>query len=90
MMISGGEQIGHVEQIDVLHAPAVAEVRNMIYARPRYLADQPIAVQPQLWHEAQEQLRQLLAARGWPLSTSGSCDRVNFLLCGVPVVMSGD
>ena len=82
MMVGGGEEI------ELVHAPQLAEVRRAIFDRPHYLADRPIAVDHELWHHAQEQLRHVLEARGWPLLASDRCDQPNFLLCGVPVVMS--
>jgi hypothetical protein len=82
--------VGGGEQIETIHAPAVADIQRRISARPLWLADQPIAVEPHIWHEAQAQLLESLKQRGWPLLADGACNRVNFLLCGVPVVMSGD
>jgi len=82
--------VGGGEQVEIVHAPAVAALQNAILARPHYLADQPFAIAPHVWHEAQAQLREALERRGWPLLADGACKRVNFLLCGVPVVMSGD
>lgn len=77
------------EQPEIVHAPAVAAIQRAIVERPYYLQDRPIAVEPQLWSEAQEQLKQALEKRGWPLLADGECDRPNFLLMGVPVVMNG-
>lgn len=81
MIIGGGEQG------ELIHAPDLAEVSRAIVQRPHYLADQPLAVDPQLWVRAQDQLRDVLQARGWPMLTDDKCRRMNFLLHGVPVVM---
>jgi hypothetical protein len=84
MIVGGGEQI------ELVHAPAVAEVRRRQVARPWYLADRPLAVEPELWHEAQTQLRDALEARGWPLVSDAPLVAKgvnNFMLCGVPIVM---
>ena len=82
--------IGGGEQVETVHAPAEADVLRRLTARPAYLADQPLGVEPHLWHEAREQLDASLKARGWPLLADGRCDRQNFLLSGVPIVMAGD
>jgi hypothetical protein len=74
------------EQPEIVHAPAVAEVQRMILGRPHYLRSEAIAIEPQLWVQAQEQLKQALEKRGWPLLADGDCHKPNFLLLGVPVV----
>lgn len=79
--------VGGGEQIETVHAPAVAAIQRMILSRPHYLRSEPIAVDQALWIEAQEQLKAALEKRGWPLLASGDCDRMNFLLMGVPVVI---
>ncbi len=84
MMVGGGEQV------ELVQAHALANVRHRIFDRPHYLADTPIAVDPQLWHQAQDELRHILEQRGWPLLASDKCDLPNFLFCGVPVVMRND
>jgi hypothetical protein len=82
--------VGGGEQIETVHAPAVADIQRRIVARPHWLADQPLGVEPHLWHEARAQLEAVLKDRGWPLLADGRCDRINFLLAGVPIVMAGD
>jgi hypothetical protein len=82
--------VGGGEAIETTHAPAVADVERRIRARPHYLADQPLSIEPALWHEAHAQMTGIMKARGWPLVADGACKRVNFLVSGVPVIMSGD
>jgi hypothetical protein len=82
--------IGGGEQIEIVSAHALADVRRLINARPHYLADTPIAVEPQLWHQAQGELRHVLELRGWPLLASDKVDLPNFLFCGVAVVIKRD
>jgi hypothetical protein len=82
MMVGGGEQTPLVE------APALAEIARWLVARPFYLADQPIAVEPQLWHQAQGELRDVLEQRGWPLLGTDKAKQPNFLFRGVAVVMN--
>ena len=79
--------VGGGEQIETVHAPAVADICRRIFTRAHYLRDRPIAVEPQLWADAQEQLKRALELRGWPLLASNECNQPNFMLCGVPVVM---
>ena len=82
--------IGGGEQREVVQAHAVADVRRRIFDRPLYLHDQPIAVEPQLWRQAEGELRHALEQRGWPLLASDKVDLPNFLLWGVAVVMTDD
>ncbi len=82
MMVGGGEQR------EVVQAHAVADVRRMIFNRPLYLHDRPIAVERDLWFQAEGELRHALELRGWPLLVSDKAGLPNFLLCGVAVVMS--
>lgn len=81
MMVGGGEQ---VELVDARH---LAQVRRAIIERPYYLNDRPIAVDHELWHHAERELRELLAARGWPM-VAAPIEQRNFMLLGVPVVMT--
>jgi hypothetical protein len=80
--------VGGGEQVEIVSAHALADVRRRVFARPHYLADTPIAVDPQTWHQAQGELRHVLELRGWPLLASDKVDLPNFLLCGVAVVMT--
>lgn len=82
--------IGGGEQREIVSAHALADVRRRIFDRPLYLHDRPIAVDPQLWHQAQGELRDILEARGWPLLVDDKTELPNFLFCGIPVVMSDD
>lgn len=81
--------VGGGEQVEIVSAHALADVRRRINARPHYLNDTPIAVEPQLWHQAQGELRDILEQRGWPLPASDKVDLPNFLFAGVAVVMNG-
>lgn len=82
MMVGGGEQV------EIVSAHALADVHRRIFARPRYLNDQLIAVEPEVWHQARGELRDLMERRGWPVLACDKTDRANFLLCGVAVVMT--
>jgi hypothetical protein len=86
-MIVGGEQA------ELVHAPAVAELHDRIARRPHYLADQPLEVEAGLWSEAQEQFRDALKARGWPLPVDTRLlgqGVSHFMLRGVPIVMKDE
>ncbi len=84
MMVGGGEQR------EIVSANAVARVQRMIYQQPPYMLDRPFAVEPQLWHQAESELRYALELRGWPLLASADVTQPNFLLCGVTVVMGNE
>jgi hypothetical protein len=79
--------IGGGEQIEIVHAPALAEVIRAIETRPYYLRKEPIEVARHIFIEAQEQLKRSLEARGWPMVCMEHINRQHFLVHGVPVLM---
>ncbi len=77
-------------QDEIVHADAVAQVQRRVVERAQWLREQPLAIDPELWHEARQQLLQILEARGWPLAQDNALYKANiphFLLHGVPIVM---
>jgi hypothetical protein len=80
-MVGGGDAVA------IVHAPAVAEVRRRQLERPRYLSDQPFAIDPELWVRARDELMDLLERRGWPLLSDEKFKQRNFLLYGTTIVM---
>ena len=84
MMVGGGEMHSLVT------APALSEVYRLEVERPAWDRGTALAVDPLLWRQAHDELRDVLASRGWPVSTSAELARkhvTHFLLYGVPIVM---
>lgn len=84
MMQGGGEAL------PLVHAPALGEIYRRQFARPHWRQTTPLPIEPELWHQAQGELRDILAQRGWPLLTDAELSKkgvLNFLLYGVAIVM---
>ena len=78
--------VGGGEARALIEAPAVAEVRKRCMARPAWLYDRPLAVEPDLWQRASTELEQIMRDRGWWVMAA-DIGQPNFLLHGVPIVM---
>ena len=84
MMQGGGEAL------PLVHAPALGEIYRRQYARPHWRQTTPLSIEADLWRQAQGELRDVLAKRGWPILSDAEMSKKgvpNFLLYGVPIVM---
>lgn len=70
-----------------MDAPHVAEIYKLAMARPLWQSDRPLAVDPELWRQASHELEEIMRRRGWAVAAA-NIDEPNFLLYGVPIVMS--
>ena len=65
----------------------LAELTRRLYARPPWLHDLPRVVDVDTFTRARDEMLAIQRERGFPLATA-DIDRDNFLLRGIPVVMS--
>lgn len=83
-------EVGGGEQIEVVSAPALGELRRLMLSNLKYKWqwEQPFAVEPMLWHRANEEIERVQEARGFPVVAADWAPLPNFLFMGVPVVMA--
>jgi hypothetical protein len=82
MMVGGGEQV------TLIDAPALAELARRVYALPRYMADRPLAVEPDLYQRGLDELDRVMRDRGWRVAVADWVKQPNYLFKGIPVVMA--
>lgn len=79
------------EEIDdrALVAPAVSVIVAELARRPAWQHDRPLAVPSDLWFAARDEMKAIMAKRGFPLAASGAVKSEHFLIQGVPIVLHG-
>lgn len=78
--------VGGGDMQPIVDVPALAEVRRRCYARPVWMRDAPLPVEPELYMQANAEMSAVMHARGWAV-LAADIREPNFLLHGIPIVM---
>lgn len=73
-----------------LEAPTLAELIAQMHARPLAFVRDPLPVDPETFQKAHAEMKDVQERQGRPVMAAAWADQPNFLLMGVPVVMSDD
>lgn len=70
-------------------APVLAELCTKLVQRARWAAEEPLAVDAETWQKARDEMVEVQKRRGFTV-LGADIKQPNFLLMGVPVVVSDD